>query len=204
MKIYMKELTEKEAEDFLEKNNFNVIERQVVKNIKDIINVKIKFPWAMKISSSKIMHKAKLGGIALNINSIREAEKIFTKFSKMKNFEEVMIQKMSKGKEIIIGLKKTDEFGHVIMFGKGGSNAEKERDISFRVTPLKNKDFIEIINDTKISKTLSEDEKKEIIKILKKIQALSIKHPSIEELDINPLFVCDKSSETIDARIVFS
>lgn len=204
MKIYMKELTEKEAEDFLEKNNFNVIERQVVKNIKDIINVKIKFPWAMKISSSKIMHKAKLGGIALNINSIKEAEKIFTKFSKMKNFEEVMIQKMSKGKEIIIGLKKTDEFGHVIMFGKGGSNTEKEKDISFRVTPLKNKDFIEIISDTKISKALSKNEKKEIIKILKRIQALSIKYPSIEELDINPLFVYDKNSETIDARIVFS
>jgi len=154
----MLQLTEKEAEDFLEKNNFPVAERIFINEKESIKKIKISFPWVMKISSKKIMHKAKIGGVKTNINSIEEAEKIFDTLSKIPEFEEIIIQKQITGKEIILGIKKTPEFNHVIMFGKGGTNIEKEKDISFRAIPLKETEIISMINETSISKELNTQE----------------------------------------------
>jgi len=194
--------SEKEAEDFLEKNNLNVVQRKFTNKKTDLQKIKINFPWVMKISSKKIMHKARVNGVKTNINSIKEAEKCFDEISKIENFEEVIIQKMIFGKEIIIGIKNTPEFKHVLMFGKGGSNIEKEKDVSFRVIPIDNKEIESMIDDTKFSKELNKKEIKNIIETINKIQKLIKKYPKIEELDINPLIVNDKEYIVADARLV--
>ena len=199
----MKQLTEKEAENFLEKNKFNVAKRTTVSNKSQLSKVKIPFPWVMKISSKKIMHKVKVGGVILNIDSIEKAEESFSKLSKIQFFEEVIIQEMIRGKEIVIGVKNTQEFGHTIMFGKGGSDVEKEKDISFRIFPVEPKDINEMIRETKISQDLTPKELENIKETMKKIQSLIKKHPELEELDINPLIVNEKQAITADARLIF-
>ncbi len=198
----MQQLTEKEAEDFLEKNELLTITRTFVKKKEDIKKINISFPWVMKISSTKIMHKAKINGVKTNIKSFEEAEKYFDTISKIENFQEAIIQKMIFGKEIILGIKKTPEFGHVLMFGKGGSDIEKEKDVSFRIIPLKEEDIFSIIKDTKFSKDLNEKEIQNIIKAIKKLQEIIKKNTHINELDINPLIVNDKEYMVADARLV--
>lgn len=198
----MKQFTEKEAEDFLEKNKFNVAKRAFVKNKKQLKKIKIPFPWVMKISSKKIMHKAKINGIILNIDSIEKAEQSFSQLSKIKYFEKAIIQETIKGKEIVIGVKHTSEFEHVIMFGKGGTSVEKEKDVCFGVFPIKN--ISKMIKDTKIFKELSKKEIQNTKNIIEKIQKIIRKYPKIIELDINPLFIDDKIATIADARIVFA
>ena len=45
---------------------------QIIKNVKDLEKLKIKFPIALKFTSSKILHKTELGAVKLNINSRTE------------------------------------------------------------------------------------------------------------------------------------
>jgi len=200
----MQSLTEKEAEDFLEKNKFDIAKRANVKDSKELEKIKIPFPWVMKLSSTKIMHKAKLGGVILNINSLEKAKESFNQLSKIEGFEEVIIQEMLSGEEIVIGIKKTPEFQHVLMFGKGGSKVEQEKDVAFRIFPLKEKDINEIMNDTKffsnIKNTINIEE---LTKIIKQTQKLVENYPKISELDINPLMINDKIAKIADARLVF-
>lgn len=197
-------LSEKEAEEFLEKNGFNVIRRQFAENKNQLSKINIEFPWAMKISSRKILHKAKIGGVILNIKNLNQAEQAFTKLSKIKDFEEVLIQPMIKGENLILGLKKTPEFDEVIMFGHGGSNVEKEKDVSFRIVPLTEKDAEEMIKEIKFYKKLKKSRinfkaiKQNIIQLSK----LAEKHKEIKELDINPLSVSTNEAVVIDARVV--
>ena len=198
----MQQFTEKEAEDFLEKNNLPVVERAFANKKENLKKIKIPFPWVMKISSKKVMHKAKTGGVKININSLQEAEKQFDLISKIENFEEVIIQKQMSGKEIILGIKKTPEFGHVIMFGKGGTNIEKEKDVSFRAMPIKENEIISMINDTKFSKELLEREIKNCVEAIKKLQEIIKKNTQIIELDINPLMVNELYYMVADARYV--
>lgn len=196
-------LTEREAEDFLEKKGFKVVDRILIKHKRNLSQVKIDFPWVMKVSSRHIVHKAEFGGTILNINSLEQAEQAFDKLKEIDNFEGVLVQEFIEGEELIIGLKKTPEFGNVIMLGKGGSSVEKEKDTSFRVLPITTKDAKEMISEIRIYKQLIKNKVNiaEIIKNLVKISNLS-REKDILELDINPLMANQNQAIIVDSRIV--
>ena len=203
----MRQLTEQEAENLLQKEGFDVVKRLCVKKKTELdkIQKKLKFPWAMKVSSSNIVHKAKVGGVRLGISSIKEAEEKYDELCKIQGSNSVMVQEMLSGEETIIGIKKTPEFSHVLMFGKGGSHVEKEKDVTFRVLPASTKDIDEMMKETRVYSELKKNKVniKKIERALDKIEKLVIKHPEITELDINPLIVNDKKAVVVDARISF-
>ncbi|MEK6886003.1 MAG: acetate--CoA ligase family protein [Nanoarchaeota archaeon] len=201
-----KTLTEKEAEDFLEKAGFKVIKRAAITDSDQVkaLTKTIDFPWAMKLGSAKVAHKAQVGGVILNIENSMAAQEAFDKLSKIDGFEEAIVQEMFSGEEAIIGIKKTPEFGHVILFGHGGINVEKEKDVSFRVLPASKKELKNMIKETKFYKTLEEKDIsiEQIEKNIDKIQELVKKHSNIIELDINPLTISKTQAKVIDARII--
>jgi len=199
-------MSEKEAEEFLDKNKFSVVKRETASSYEDIIKASkiLKYPWVMKASSPKIIHKAKMGGVMLNINSQIQAQEAFDKLSKIEFFEEAIIQEMASGEELIIGLKKTPEFGLAIMFGKGGSKVEEEKDVSFRILPVSKAELKEMMKETKIYKVLEEKQvnMKKVEEVLAKASKMAKKHSNILELDINPLMANNKKAIIADARIV--
>jgi len=200
-----KTLTEKEAEDFLEEHGFKVVERVLIKSKAEINKIRFSFPWVMKISSKHIVHKAKIGGTMLNIKTKRDAEKVFEKLMAIEKVEGVMVQPMIKGEELIIGLQKTNEFGLVVMFGKGGSNVEQDKDVTFRVPPLKEDDAKKMIAELKISKTILERTNPSlVIENILMMSKLALEHPEINELDINPLIVNKQEAQVVDARIIMN
>jgi hypothetical protein len=202
-----KGLTEKEAEEFLEKEGFEIIKRETIKNLEEIKKAekKINYPWVMKISSSKIMHKVKVNGVICNIDTQIKAQEAFEKLSSIENFEEAMIQETAKGEEIIMGIKKVPEFNHVIMFGKGGSKVEEDRDVSFRVLPITVKEAKEMIKEVNFYKILEEKQVNInlILKLVIKLGKLTEAYPDIIELDLNPVFANQETLKIADARIVF-
>jgi acetyl-CoA synthetase (ADP-forming) len=197
--------SEKEAENFLEKNGFFVIKRGYVDDEKELEKSlkEFRFPVVMKVSGDKIVHKNQIGGIILNIKSIEGAKKSFDKLSQISGFEGVIIQEQVTGKEILIGVKKTPDFGHAVCVGSGGVNTEKLKDVSFRIFPFEGEDAKKMVIETKISKILSEEEKKAVEKNIAKINNLIKKYPNISELDINPLIVNGDKAVVVDVRIVF-
>jgi succinyl-CoA synthetase beta subunit len=201
----MKVLTERLAEKFLEKKGFEIIEGIFIKKklgIKKAIK-KLGFPFVMKVSGKKIVHKNKVGGIKLGIKNPKEAIKAFEELKKIKGFEGVMIQKPGKGKEFLLGIKKTPEFGHVIAFGAGGIHTEELKDVSFRVYPFDRTEGKKMIKEVKKSKGLTKKNISDIEKNFSKLFRLIKKYPKIKELDINPLMIDKTNATIVDARIVF-
>ncbi len=194
----MKIILEKEAEDFLEKNQFSVANRNFIKNKSQLRNIKLSFPWVMKVYSKKIIHKNKANGIILNIKNLSQAKHAFNKLSKLKGFQGTIIQEQIKGQELILGLKSTEDFGLSILLGKGGTNVEKIKDITFRIIPINQKDAEQMIKDlkTKINN------KQAIINNLLKLNKLALKNKNIQELDINPIILTKDKATIVDARII--
>lgn len=185
----MKTLTEKEAEKFLKKEGFRIIETSFVKKEKDLDKIKFKFPVVMKVSSKKIVHKTKVNGVKMNIRKKTDAIKAFKELIKIKKAEGVLIQRQIKGKEFLLGLKKTKDFGFVVAFGKGGSNAEKLKDVDFRVCGVKG--VLDLSKDKRVQN------------VVEKLCRLSIKYPKIESLDINPLILEKNNAVVVDAQCFF-
>ena len=194
----MKIILEKEAEDFLEKNQFSVVNRNFIKNKSQLRNIKLSFPWVMKVYSKKIIHKNKANGVILNIKNLSQAEHSFNKLSKLKGFQGTIIQEQIKGQELILGLKSTEDFGLSILLGKGGTNVEKIKDITFRIIPINQKDAEQMIEDLKIKI----NNKQAIINNLLKLNKLALKNKNIQELDINPIILTKDKATIVDARII--
>lgn len=204
----MKIFVEKEAENFLEKEGFKIVKRTYIKkneeesSFKEKIK-KIGFPLVMKVSGKKIIHKNIIGGVKKDITNYEQALKAFKRLIKIKNCKEVILQKQIQGKEFLLGIKKTPEFGHVIAFGRGGIYTEKFKDVSFRVYPFDKREAEKMIKEIKVTKRLNKKRIFLLIKNLIKLCKLAKKYPRINELDINPLIVEKDKAIIVDARIVF-
>ena len=120
-----------------------------------------------------------------------------------------MIQEMIQGgKEIIAGVTKDPQFGHMIMFGLGGIYVEVMKDISFRITPLSFEDAHDMIRETRTFPLLRgvrgepEADIKAIENALIILSKMSSDFPCILEAEINPLLVMKRGKGifAIDAR----
>jgi len=200
----MRLMSEKSAEDFLEKEGFMVVERGFVKNKRGIQKIvkEVGLPCVMKVSGNRIVHKRKLKGVK-NINTYSESLYEFSKLMRIKGSNGVLIQKKFPGKEFLIGIKKTPEFEHVLVFGFGGTKVEEKKDVSFRVCPIDKKEVRKMIKETKIGKILSKKLMKCLQENILKLCKLIEKYPNISELDLNPFTFSRGEGKIVDARIVF-
>ncbi|MFN4227939.1 MAG: acetate--CoA ligase alpha subunit [Candidatus Ratteibacteria bacterium] len=173
--------------------------------------------YVMKLVSPDIIHKTEAGGIKLNIKEPKEGKKAFTeiidsakKYKPNANIIGVQIQPMIKeGIEVIIGVSKDIQFGHLIMFGLGGIYVELLKDVSFRVIPITDIDAENMINEIKTSKILKgfrnmpKMDVNSIKETLLKVSQLVSDFPVIKEMDINPLIVREKGCIAVDVRFGF-
>jgi acetyl coenzyme A synthetase (ADP forming)-like protein len=176
----------------------------------------IGYPVVMKIVSPQVIHKSDIGGVKININSKEEIENTFFDITtRVRNviptahIHGVMIQEMiSGGKEVIIGITRDAQFGHMIMFGLGGIYVEVLKDVSFRIVPLSKEDAYEMIRETKVFPLLrgvrgeAEADTEAIENSLLILSQMALDFPQIIEAEINPLLVKKRGEGVvaIDAR----
>jgi len=108
------------------------------------------FPVAVKVLSTTIAHKARLGGVKLNLASSADVN---TAAQKMQNdvsssrgghaVTHVLVEKMvaNANAEIIIGIKRHPALGLALMIGRGGSQAEEMAQYETLLLPLNDGDL---------------------------------------------------------------
>ncbi|OGI00512.1 MAG: GNAT family acetyltransferase [Candidatus Melainabacteria bacterium GWF2_32_7] len=177
----------------------------------------IEYPVVMKITSTKISHKTEIGGVMVDIKSeeeLRKAYKGLLERLKERNLEDaldgVIIQEMVKGsREMVCGVATDPQYGHLMMFGLGGIFVESIKDVAFRVNPLTDIDAKEMIESVKAYKILKGSRGEipanidQIQETLLRLSQLIKDFSFIEELDINPLKISDKTGLgiAVDGRI---
>lgn len=171
---------------------------------------RIKYPIVMKVVGKNLIHKTDKNSIRLNLKNKKEAKKALTSFGTLlKNKDNYCIaQTMSRGFEIILGFKRDQSFGPIIMVGMGGIYAEILQDIQLEVDDLNYNRAIEMIKKLKSYKILAgaRGQKPYAIEsladVIVKIAKLARENEDIKELDINPLFITNKGVKAVDVRII--
>ncbi len=204
-----------DALDFLAKEGLSVLKSFLARDENEAASIasKIGFPVAMKISSPDVVHKTETGGIRVYLKSedeVRQAAKeILTAFrsdNPDKRLDGVMVQKLGRGIELIVGARKDRQFGPVLMFGLGGIYAEAMKDVSFRLVPLTKRDAREMIEELQSYRILTNPrigtvDIPRIEDFLLQVSNLIEKHNEIQEMDLNPVFVASSDIEICDVRI---
>jgi len=202
-------LAENEVKDMLRAYGIPTTRYQVVRTEKDLDKISLKFPVALKVCSSKILHKTDVGGVQLHIQNIDELKKAFKEFHKKFPTEALLVDQMEeKGVEIIVGLVQDPTFGLSIMCGIGGIFTELYKDVSFRVVPIDEYDAVQMIEELAGKRLLEgfrgmKADKKLVIELLLHVSKLGeelIDH--VDQMDLNPVFVYEKRICVVDAKLI--
>ncbi|MBN1261897.1 MAG: acetate--CoA ligase family protein [Anaerolineae bacterium] len=171
------------------------------------------YPVVAKLIAPGVVHKADVGGIALNL---QDAEAVRAATERMIGGDadrSVMIQQMApQGQEVILGAQRDPQFGPLLMFGMGGIYVEVFKDVAFRLAPLCETDARDMILETAAGKLLQgvrgqvPGDMEAVIDTLRRIGQLVADFPCIRELDINPLIVgpAGHGAWAVDVRMALS
>ncbi|MEA3398798.1 MAG: bifunctional acetate--CoA ligase family protein/GNAT family N-acetyltransferase [Patescibacteria group bacterium] len=211
-------LNEVEAREFLSNYDIPVIKSMIAESATEAGKqaASIGFPAAMKIISSDILHKTDVDCVKLNINSPSEASQAYKKiiaaakkFKPKARIEGVLISEMVKKRyELLIGAKKDNIFGPVIVFGMGGIAVEVFKDTKIGLPPLNMSLSLHMIKETKIYKLLKGFrglpgvDVQAIQFLLYKFAYLVADFPEIKEIDINPFAVDENGGMVLDAKVI--
>lgn len=203
-----------EAMELLKKYKLPVVQTTLVETPAECEEISV-FPVVLKGATRDIIHKAQANIVELNVKNSAEAKKAFQRIKRAvkksnpaAEFEGVLVQEMLPKhlhqKEVIIGMKRDEAFGPVIMFGLGGTMVEYFQDAAFGIAPLDKEEAMEMILDIQTSPLLKDNDLDAAARAIVAVSRLSFDYPEITELDINPLLLeaRGKGGFIVDARMM--
>lgn len=176
----------------------------------DEIAEKVGFPIALKVLSNTIAHKAKLGGVRLNLESkqqvtdaIRKMAADISSSDSGHEMSEVLIEEMvaNATAEMIIGIKRHPALGLALVIGRGGSDVEEKARFETMLLPLKEGDLDRTFDKLGIELHPAINEFR---KNCEAVSAYAIANSkTLVTLDVNPVMLTmDGSAMATDALIV--
>ena len=166
---------------------------------------KVGFPVVAKVVGP--VHKSDVGGVTLNIRTPEHLMLEFDRMMQIKDATGVMVQKMLKGKELFIGAKYEERFGHVVLCGLGGIFVEVLKDVQSGLAPLSYGEAYSMIHTLRGYKILKGTRgqqgvnEQKYAEIIVRLSTLLRFATEIKEMDINPLLADDHDVVAVDARI---
>ncbi len=212
-------LTEEQAKRFLISYGIPTVQARIVSNVEGAISIAkfVGYPVVLKIASPDINLKSDVGGVVLGIGSEERLQLEYERL--MKNVRQhapgarisgVTVQRMIEkvDYEIILGAKKDEHFGSVILFGMGGTGVQIFRDFSIGLVPLNQTLARRLMEETEVYKMLRgyrgkpPADLRQLEQIIVSFSNLITDFPEIAEMDINPIAISDGKAFAVDARVI--
>ena len=180
----------------------------------------IGYPLVMKVVSRDILHKSEAGGVILGLESAEDVSKAYDtiianckKYNASAVIDGIEVTEMVKqGTELIVGARRDETFGPVVMFGLGGIYVEVMKDVQFRALPINKKEINSMITGIKASALLTGvrgQKPRDINSIsdtILKVGTILQECPRITDIEVNPIVVYEegKGLKAVDTRIMIT
>jgi acyl-CoA synthetase (NDP forming) len=170
-------------------------------------------PVALKAVAPRLVHKTEAGAVRLGLSG---AKAVQTAAAEMAGglaaegyaVDGFLVQRMvGEGVELLVGVVHDASFGPVIACGAGGTAVELLKDVAVRITPLTDLDAAEMVRSLATYPLLEgyrgapKADVAALEELLLRVSALVEAHPTIAELDCNPVKVLPDGVVVVDARV---
>ncbi len=214
-------INESDAGEVLSAYGLPVIRTETAKTEEEALRLArdMGYPLVMKLSSPDITHKTEVGGVRLDLRSeadVRSAFAEITESARRTNpearIEGVTLQPFlsSPDYEILLGAKRDEHFGPVIVFGTGGIFTEVLKDRALGLPPMNRLLARHLMQETRAWNLLLGYRNRppadvELLEeMIIRLSQLLIDLPHVAELDMNPVLIKDGLPLAVDARILVS
>ncbi|NCN86926.1 hypothetical protein GW932_03755 [archaeon] len=198
----MKELSEKDSLNLLERGGFEVVERIFFLTRFGLKNSlrKVGIDSIMKVSGRNLPSKTS-EKLVSNLKTYTGALIDFKHLKKCKGFRGIILKKKINGKEFFVLVKRNSSSKPSLTFGYLGTNEENQKGISFKLFPINKKKLNKMVKEVKFPKTISSRSKKNFEEFVLKLCKFINENSHIQEIEIDPLFVNEKSSIIVNSKI---
>jgi acyl-CoA synthetase (NDP forming) len=184
---------------------------------------RVGYPVVVKAAGEAFLHKSELGAVKLNLNSAEEValavKEISDSVGKQSTVdsqvvaEKFLVERMVTGAvaELIIGIKRDEQFGPALVIGAGGILVELIADSVSLLLPVNRAAIAEAINSLTVAKLLTgfrgspPGDINAVIDATLGIAAFAEAHwDTLLEVDINPLMVLPKGQGVVAVDALIS
>lgn len=212
-------LTESRTKELLSAYGIHVNPTRTADSVEVAVAVAEEMGWpvALKVLSPDITHKTEADGVHLDLRDAGEVREAYARImagakrvNENAGVEGVTVQPYLARPdfELLLGIKRDELFGPVLLFGSGGVYAEIIGDRALGLPPLNGQLIRRLIEETRVAKLLSGYRNRAPIDMaaleamLLQLSQLAVDIPEIAELDINPVIVKNGIPVVVDARIL--
>ncbi len=178
----------------------------------------IGYPVVLKGQSAALAHKTEAGAVRLNLkdaDDVRRAWREMTASIQAHHpglvLDGMLVESMSlPGLEMVVGATRDPVWGPMVMVGLGGIYVELLKDVRLIVPDAGIEEILAELDQLKTARLLHgfrnqpPVDRRAVAEVVSRVGALMRQHPSIQEIDINPLMVHgeQQGATALDALIV--
>jgi acetyltransferase len=212
-------LSEPEAKAVLEAYGIPTVETRVAADAEQAVRFahELGFPVALKVLSPDVTHKSDVGGVSLDLDdaaAVRAAARAMAeRLAKLRPEPRLVgfsVQRMARRPgafELLIGAAVDATFGPVVLFGHGGTAAERIADRAVALPPLNAVLARDLVGRTRIARLLAGFRERPPVDAaalhgaLVAVGRIASELPEVVELDVNPLLADAEGVLALDARV---
>ena len=177
----------------------------------------IGWPVVLKILSPDIHHKTDAGGVHLDVRNPAEVAAAWAKiraaayrYNAAARVSGVTVQPYipDPDYEVLMGVKRDEMFGPLIVFGMGGIFTEVLGDRAIGLPPLNRSLATQLIEETSVFRLLQGYRNKPpadiraLENMLLRLSQLVVDIPEIDQLDLNPVVIKNGRPTIVDSRVL--
>lgn len=162
----------------------------------------------MKILSEEIDHKDRIGGVRLDLSDadeVRDAasELLALEENTTDGVELTVQEQVSYEHELGLGITIDDDFGPVLLLGRGGVDIESIEDVTFRTIPVSDAQAETMLDDldTVPTESFTSSQRGAVIDAIVSLSELFLENRWITECDMNPLVVTRDDAIAVDGLL---
>ncbi len=201
-------LTETEGKQLLHAAGFSIPPGRVVSGAEEaeVAAESLGYPLVAKISSRHVLHKARVGGVILNLHSAQGVRAAVAGLQRQHGSgTQVLIEKMvASGVEFLLSARVDPVFGPIVVIGKGGTNVEQSPDFSVRLAPVD----ILAARGMLLELTMSLPATAELLctLIARMSELITCHSEKLSEIEVNPLIVdmAGNSAVVVDSVVRYA
>lgn len=166
-------------------------------------------PVALKLAAGDGGHKTEAGAVRLGLATDDAVCEAAEALLALVEGGELVVQRMVRGVELMLGGRRDPQFGPVVSVGLGGTLVELLDDVALRLAPVDRAEAMAMLAETRAARLLAGwrgaplADTEAVVDAIQHLSMLLAAYPEILEIDVNPLIVLPRGqgARAVDARV---
>ena len=167
------------------------------------------YPVVIKADAPGLTHKTEAGGVVVDVADATGVAAAWQRLAARTGASRVVVQEqIGRGVELLLGARRDEGFGAVVVLGTGGVFTEVAQDVSVRLAPVA-PDEIEAMMDEGARprllagpRGLTPVDRTALATLIRRVGDLVASEARVSEIDINPVIAAGADLVAVDALVI--